>query len=403
MGAPHASRLVRPGTPRADVVARLRALRERAERAVSALDLDLAGELFDAGHVLGNAVHEPADAAACRAGLGYVAQLRGENTEACAHYRAALPHLPDELRARVRMRHAFARYDQGCTQEARVELEALLGDGLAPAARARVLGFLGNVARAEGQWQEATALYAESRRELVAQGDHEYAVTFAMDTAIVAMLAHDPHKALAELATVRDHAELTTGRYLAALFHHYDAIAHAQLELPYTPPPSLDADLPVVRFLEQVRSRLTDPAPFDATELHTTSPENAHARMSLDLLEAHRARRGAVAESRCLLVAHHGGFFRLAEAPLVTLAQRAPLKRLVLSLATARLAWPGRFLEPAELAEAAWPGEHMLPASRKNRLHVALSTLRNLGLRPVLESNARGYRIDPHVRTVLVS
>ncbi len=51
----------------------------------------------------------------------------------------------------------------------------------------------------------------------------------------------------------------------------------------------------------------------------------------------------------------------------------------------------------AQLVAAAWPGERMSIASGTNRVHVALSKLRQLGLRDIIERVELGYRIAPGV------
>ena len=40
-----------------------------------------------------------------------------------------------------------------------------------------------------------------------------------------------------------------------------------------------------------------------------------------------------------------------------------------------------------------WPGEHVRYSAGTNRVHVALSTLRNLGLRTYLVSGPDGYAL----------
>ncbi len=74
--------------------------------------------------------------------------------------------------------------------------------------------------------------------------------------------------------------------------------------------------------------------------------------------------------------------------------------QLVLStqrIVTARLTTPGRALSADELVAAGWPDERLRPDSARNRLQVALSTLRKLGLRPLLERSKGGYRLAPGV------
>ncbi len=74
-----------------------------------------------------------------------------------------------------------------------------------------------------------------------------------------------------------------------------------------------------------------------------------------------------------------------------------PLRRLALHLARARRATPGLSQGVDALLEAGWPGENPQREAGLNRVYVALSTLRKLGLRDVLERDEQGYRITPSV------
>jgi predicted ATPase len=77
----------------------------------------------------------------------------------------------------------------------------------------------------------------------------------------------------------------------------------------------------------------------------------------------------------------------------VDLRRRAPLQRIVLALARRRLDAPGEALALEELLAAGWPGERVRDSTGANRVHVALTTLRNLGLRPYLVSGPDGYAL----------
>lgn len=77
----------------------------------------------------------------------------------------------------------------------------------------------------------------------------------------------------------------------------------------------------------------------------------------------------------------------------VDLRRRMPLQRIVLALARKRIEAPGEALALEELLAAGWPGERVGDSAGTNRVHVALSTLRNLGLRGFLVSSADGYAL----------
>jgi hypothetical protein len=83
------------------------------------------------------------------------------------------------------------------------------------------------------------------------------------------------------------------------------------------------------------------------------------------------------------------------------LGPRRALRRIVLALATRRLEQPGQALPLEALLEAGWPGERPLPEAGANRVYVALSTLRKMGLADALERHDDGYRLDPGVPLTL--
>src|SRR5690606_4524586 len=87
----------------------------------------------------------------------------------------------------------------------------------------------------------------------------------------------------------------------------------------------------------------------------------------------------------------------LAASGSIELGARVPLKRILEALIETRVAKPNHPLEPDELIAAGWPGERMTPLAAQNRLKVALSTLRKLGLREVLQRRESGYLLDPSV------
>jgi hypothetical protein len=71
------------------------------------------------------------------------------------------------------------------------------------------------------------------------------------------------------------------------------------------------------------------------------------------------------------------------------------LRRLLLALATAHRARPGEPLSWPALVTAGWPDERILPRPARNRIHVALSRLRRLGLGPWLVHVPDGWMLSP--------
>ena len=84
-------------------------------------------------------------------------------------------------------------------------------------------------------------------------------------------------------------------------------------------------------------------------------------------------------------------------SPFVDLRRSRSSSRIFARLSELRLKEPGAVLSMQSLIEAGWPGESVLPAAAKNRLHVALASLRKKGLDAVLEHVEGGYRLDPEV------
>jgi tetratricopeptide (TPR) repeat protein len=81
----------------------------------------------------------------------------------------------------------------------------------------------------------------------------------------------------------------------------------------------------------------------------------------------------------------------------IALPARSPLRRILATLARRRLDTPGAAVTADELVAAGWPDERIRPDAAHNRLHVALATLRKLGLRTLLITDERGYLLEPAV------
>jgi len=75
--------------------------------------------------------------------------------------------------------------------------------------------------------------------------------------------------------------------------------------------------------------------------------------------------------------------------------------RLIGSLARARLERPGEVVTGHDMLVACWPDEQMTHASGRNRLYVAINSIRRQGLSDILVSVDGGYRLEPSVRVEL--
>jgi hypothetical protein len=105
----------------------------------------------------------------------------------------------------------------------------------------------------------------------------------------------------------------------------------------------------------------------------------------------------AVDADRSRIVVGRDGEWIEANGIRHRLASRRPLRRLLFALAEARCARAGSALSVDELLDSGWPGEDPLPEAGSNRVYVAISTLRKLGLGSVLQRWDGGYRLDPAV------
>lgn len=80
--------------------------------------------------------------------------------------------------------------------------------------------------------------------------------------------------------------------------------------------------------------------------------------------------------------------------------RRAPW-RILVALAEHHAAGGSGALDATRLFAAGWPGEVGVGESAAGRVYVALSTLRKLGLEPLIERYDGGWRLDPAARVVV--
>lgn len=88
-----------------------------------------------------------------------------------------------------------------------------------------------------------------------------------------------------------------------------------------------------------------------------------------------------------------GRWFDPPTGERVSLANRPTLASLLAALAARRRDAPGEVMTVAALQAAGWPGERLPAKVASNRVHVALSTLRSMGLDALLRRQGDGYCI----------
>jgi predicted ATPase len=115
-------------------------------------------------------------------------------------------------------------------------------------------------------------------------------------------------------------------------------------------------------------------------------------RFALRLLRKERARFATRAES--VLIADDGAWFSAPGKARVNLAHKPLLRALLAALLRHHLHRPDLPVSPEDLMRACWPKERVTVSVHKNRLHVAIATLRELGFRSHLVGDRTGYRLE---------
>ncbi|MEX1361522.1 MAG: tetratricopeptide repeat protein, partial [Nannocystaceae bacterium] len=98
-----------------------------------------------------------------------------------------------------------------------------------------------------------------------------------------------------------------------------------------------------------------------------------------------------------LRVGPGGRWLQLPGAAAQDLRRRKAMRLILDRLALEHHERPGAGLPLESLLEAGWPGEKVMPSAGANRVYVALTGLRKLGLRKVLLSRDDGYLLDAAV------
>ncbi|MEM1024072.1 MAG: hypothetical protein AAGD10_06075 [Myxococcota bacterium] len=150
-----------------------------------------------------------------------------------------------------------------------------------------------------------------------------------------------------------------------------------------------------------------DEAGLAATERSLAGAACPSGRFAVDhrvvlsaLLRSHQEATPSEGEAAAI-ISEDGAWFRMPGGDPVDCRRRPVLRRLVVALARHRLERPGRPIPASELFAAGWPDQRIMEASAKNRLKVAISTLRKMGFGSTLIGDRSGYRVDPRLNVRL--
>jgi len=102
-----------------------------------------------------------------------------------------------------------------------------------------------------------------------------------------------------------------------------------------------------------------------------------------------------------LTIAGDGSWFEPPGKKPVDLSQRPTVARLLAALAHGHRDDSERALNVTELLAIGWPDERVIERAGANRVYVALTTLRKLGLRDWITRTRQGYQIPREIRVVI--
>jgi tetratricopeptide (TPR) repeat protein len=100
-----------------------------------------------------------------------------------------------------------------------------------------------------------------------------------------------------------------------------------------------------------------------------------------------------------LQVEAQGRWFRLGGGEIVDLSRKRTLRPLLLALVELHLEQPGEALDVDGVFRAVWGTERILAEAKKNRVYVAIATLRKAGLDAAIETRGDGYLLRPGLVT----
>ncbi len=133
-----------------------------------------------------------------------------------------------------------------------------------------------------------------------------------------------------------------------------------------------------------------------ASEGHDVISLPADLDALLDVRPAH----SAAPSPQALVVAKGGIRFTWGETTSQDWSASSPVARVLWALARRRASGSFEAIDPDMLVLEVWPDEKLVRRSGRNRLYVALSSLRKAGLADLLERNAVGYRLSPSVEVI---
>lgn len=264
-----------------------------------------------------------------------------------------------------------------------VEIFRRLGDERIAAI---MLAFTGLAQLERGELSEARAAFAEALPVLRSSGEDDFSEVFGAAHAASEALAGDAQLASAMIDALEERVATWASPTRLAAVKAMRVFVSART----VSPNELTAQLQHIRAALAPHAELSQQRDGD----RSVAPLVALRLLDRLLNPAFLARPP---EKRRLLLHERGRWFVAPNGERVSCEKRPAARRILMALARQQERSPGATLSAKQLLSAGWPNEKILPAAAKNRLHVTLSRLRDLGLRSALLAEGDGWLLDPAV------
>jgi predicted ATPase len=360
--------------------------------------------------------------------LGHLDCWRGDSSNAEKRFRQAASLFEDRWRegkcfAGLGMLFfQIGRLDEARDALARA-LACLEAEGDAHAA-AHVLATGGLAAQELGDFAAARAAFERAHAMAVPTGDERYPALIRADLGGLLHESGDLTGAIAMYDEALSSLRRLGDRRYASLLSAYraaarasqgtiedDALEDAKNTMKATNDgPLLAAMNALEGHLDLARARQSD-RPNDHRRRARARLRQAEAqvansdevRFAVRLLRVALARSDSspIRDDGTLAISEEGAWARLPHGPRIAFADRPLLARLVRHLAHRRVL--GEVATPTDLLAAGWPGERINAAAAANRLRVAITKIRQLGLGGLLVNRDGGYTLDAPVTIVPVN
>jgi hypothetical protein len=273
------------------------------------------------------------------------------------------------------------------------------------------LGNLAQLDQAAGEWERARHYYDETRRVFRDANDLLFEAVYSGFSAALALeeaiVSSDPEPLVA-LARERLDSSirlLASGgvAHMESLFLAYAAALEATLGDRARAATLVDranlvfdrAQVPGHLAARDALFALLDlPSTWEAARRRALehAGTSSDVRTAIRLLDASLRARGMHASD--WTVAADARWAKAPDGATIQLDRRGSLRRILDALVSAHATSPGAALSRDALLHAGWPGERVLHDAASKRVRVAITTLRNLGLRGAILTRDDGYLLD---------